>query len=136
MLRSHKVFSSILIILLGLTFITHVWHDRLLANIKDNINVEQNNKYIKLIKTFDILVLKIFIILTIIGVVLYIGQKKLDYEDSFEWKTFFIGNTTCAGTTNELSDKAPLTDLLKAAFTSTENIINVKEDIKLRMYSN
>ena len=36
--------------------------------------------------------------LTLVGLVAYMGEKKLDYGRSFSYLTFFLGKETCSGT--------------------------------------
>jgi hypothetical protein len=36
-------------------------------------------------------------LLILIGVIVYVGEKKSEYGKQFQWGTFFFGKTTCKG---------------------------------------
>jgi hypothetical protein len=51
-------------------------------------------------------------VLTFIGVMIYLGQKKLEYKKDFKYLTFFLGNTLC----RKSSPKVNYINGLKHAF--------------------
>ena len=53
-----------------------------------------------------------FMILTIFGVILYMGEKKLEYKNNFQYMTFFFGNSVC----KNYSPKTSVLTALKHAF--------------------
>jgi len=54
----------------------------------------------------------IAILLTGVGVIAYLGEKKLDYGSSFRYLTFFLGKETCRGTISTV----PFWKAIRAAF--------------------
>ena len=51
-------------------------------------------------------------VITLLGFLIYVGEKKLDYKSKFNWSTFFLGTTQCKGTPNT----QPYWTSLQAAF--------------------
>jgi CDP-diglyceride synthetase len=49
---------------------------------------------------------------TLVGFVIYVGEKKLDYKSGFNYTTLLLGTTKCKGTPNV----QPYLESLKAAF--------------------
>ena len=52
------------------------------------------------------------VLLTLIGMIAYMGEKKLDYGRSFSYLTFFLGKETCSGTISSV----PFGKAIRAAF--------------------
>lgn len=48
------------------------------------------------------------VIITLLGVVLYIGEKKLEYKKTFSYLTFFLGTPVCRDTVSRVSYKQSL----------------------------
>lgn len=62
-------------------------------NNKDEKNKKEKNK-----KEYNIITLTLFIlsiVITIIGFLLYYGEKKYEYKNLFSWKIFLFDNTIC-----------------------------------------
>jgi len=52
------------------------------------------------------------VLLTGVGLIAYMGEKKLDYGRSFSYLTFFLGKDTCRGTISSV----PFLKAIRAAF--------------------
>jgi len=96
--KCHVYAFYLILIFLGITYIVNI----LKQNKIENIEKEQNNKNKELmnkeIKNYDniISILYFFIIIiTTIGVILYMGEKKIEYKKKFNYITFFIGKPAC-----------------------------------------
>ena len=111
--------------LLGTTYIAVLLKeadlDKINANasatdVKNNDTMEQakeNPKNVILtnqLKIYDSVIFYSYIlilILTFIGVLAYMGEKKIEYKKNFKYVTFFLGKTVCKHSTSNI-------DMLKA----------------------
>lgn len=64
--------------------------------------IEQNNigkykldKTIKTINTIVRVLYNFFIIILLVGVLVYMGEQKIEYKDNFSYTKFFLGNSGC-----------------------------------------
>jgi len=79
----------VILFFLGITYILHIIkQEKIEEEDKDEIAIYNN-----ITDGLYILIL-IFIIL---GVLLYIGEKKIEYKSNFKYETFFIGKPKCKG---------------------------------------
>ena len=76
------------------------------VTIFNKINIEQINK-------IQTLVISLITILTIVGFIIYMGDKKLEYGKNFKYSIFFTGKTNCQYT----SPKHSLYKKLVASFS-------------------
>lgn len=53
-------------------------------------------------------------LLTLVGFIIYVGEKKIDYRGKFDYATLILGTPTCKNTPSKVS----YWDSLKAAFTA------------------
>lgn len=77
------------------------------ATKNDQIEIEQNNT---LLQTYDNIIYYSYItifLLTIVGVLAYMGEKKIEYKHKFKYVTFFLGKTIC-------KHSSPSVDMLKS----------------------
>jgi len=81
----------IIILLLATTYIINIIKEDEIESNKKELN--EDNIYDKI--TFILYIL--IIIFIILGVLLYMGEKKLEYKKDFNYITFFIGKTVCKG---------------------------------------
>ena len=111
--------------LLGTTYIAVLLKeadlDKINANasatdVKNNDTMEQSNKQAEKIiltnqlKIYDNVIFYSYIfilLLTIIGVLAYMGEKKIEYKKNFKYVTFFLGKTVCKHSTSNI-------DMIKA----------------------
>jgi len=79
---------------------------------KDQVDSEKVNKY----TTYQKNLIKVAFLLTIIGFLVYLGEKKYEYGNSFKYSTFISGVVNCKG--DDLGGKAPISliESLKKAF--------------------
>ena len=75
----------------------------------DKTITEKDNKTILLVN--KILFFSI-IIITILGVLLYYGEKKYEYKEKFNWNHFLFGKIVC----NEKSESVSFVNYIKAIF--------------------
>ena len=60
---------------------------------KDKLMNEKINNYDNMMYILYVLI----IISTIIGVILYMGEKKIEYKNNFNYITFLLGKPKCKG---------------------------------------
>ena len=111
--------------LLGTTYIAVLLKeadlDKINANasatdVKNNDTMEQSNKQAEKIiltnqlKIYDNVIFYSYIfilLLTIIGVLAYMGEKKIEYKKNFKYVTFFLGKIVCKHSSSNI-------DMIKA----------------------
>jgi len=91
----------VILFFLGVTYILHLIKQEKLE--EEDKNKDEIAIYNNIIDGLYILIL----FFTIIGVLLYIGEKKIEYGNNFNYITFFIGKTICKG-------KSPKVNMLKS----------------------
>ena len=92
--------------MLGTTYIINIIKEEEIESSKKEL--DENNIYDKI--TFILYIL--IIVFIILGVLLYMGEKKLEYKKNFNYITFFIGNSVCKGE----SPNVNMITAIKAAF--------------------
>jgi hypothetical protein len=127
--KVHVKIFYVIMSLLGSTYIAVLLKqadiDKINANasaddVKSNDAIEQSNEQDKenpkdviltnQLKIYDNIIFYSYIIillLTIIGVLAYMGEKKLEYKKNFKYVTFFLGKTIC-------KHSSPNIDIIKA----------------------
>jgi amino acid transporter len=86
----------IILLLLGISYIVHITKQTEIENDEKTEKKDTEKKY----TVYDniMYVLYILIIITIIvGVILYMGEKKIEYKKNFNYVTFLIGKSLCKG---------------------------------------
>ena len=114
--KTTKNINILLIILLFLSYFIYLYKKRLKKNDK------KNNNIINIINVYQKYIPYIFAFLSIIGFTIYIGEKKLDYENEFSWKTFILGNLECSNTKSYIIDKLNYFEKIKLAFLNYQDI--------------
>ena len=93
----------IILLLLGLSYIVHIIKQEENENDKKTTDKKKYTIYDNIMY-----ILYILIILTvIIGVILYIGEKKIEYKKDFNYITFILGKPLCKG-------KSPNVNIIEA----------------------
>ena len=120
--KVHVKIFYVIAVLLGSTYITVLLKEADIgtinanASVKNNDTMEQSNKQAEKIiltnqlKIYDNVIFYSYIfilILTFIGVLAYMGEKKLEYKKNFKYVTFFLGKTVCKHSTSNI-------DMIKA----------------------
>jgi len=123
--KVHVKIFYVIAVLLGSTYITVLLKEADIGTInanasatdvKNNDTMEQakeNPKNVILtnqLKIYDSVIFYSYIlilILTFIGVLAYMGEKKIEYKKNFKYVTFFLGKTVCKHSTSNI-------DMIKA----------------------
>ena len=120
--KVHVKIFYVIAVLLGSTYITVLLKEADIGTInanasatdvKNNDTMEQSNEDAILnnqLKIYDNIIFYSYIlilILTFIGVLAYMGEKKLEYKKNFKYVTFFLGKTVCKHSTSNI-------DMIKA----------------------
>lgn len=112
--KTHWYTFFIILFILSIAFFINIEKNRSKQLLNDGD--EKTNKIInERIKNYDYQTIIIYIItifITIIGVLLYMGEKKLEYKNKFDYITFFMGKVICKEKTQYFS----LQKSLSAAF--------------------
>ena len=101
LINCNKIFFTIALSLLGLIYIIRlIIQDYENGNLNDNYKLQLLNKIKKIIYT-------IFFIVLVIGFIIYVGEKKIEYKKKFRYLTFIFGKPNCKG-------KSPNTKLVES----------------------
>lgn len=93
-----------ILMLLCITYIIHIIKE------KEKENKDEKNDTLEKINNYEYIMYVLYIliiIITILGVILYMGEKKIEYKNSFNYITFFFGKPSCKG-------KSPNVNLFKS----------------------
>lgn len=107
--KTHYKFWYVFIISIGLSYILQL--------VKDDTNKDEEKKtekYNEKIKTVQLYLVIIASISLILGFTYYLGEKKIEYGEDFEFSKFILGNPKCKG--NILTYDQGFFDVLKTAF--------------------
>jgi hypothetical protein len=123
--KVHVKIFYVIAVLLGSTYITVLLKeadigtinaDASATDVKNNDTMEQSKENPKIVilnnqlKIYDNIIFYSYIlilILTFIGVLAYMGEKKIEYKKNFKYVTFFLGKTICKHSTSNI-------DMIKA----------------------
>ena len=123
--KVHVKIFYVIAVLLGSTYITVLLKEADIITInanasaidvKNNDTMEQTNENPKNVilnnqlKIYDNIIFYSYIlilILTFIGVLAYMGEKKIEYKKNFKYVTFFLGKTICKHSSSNI-------DMIKA----------------------
>ena len=102
-INTNRYFFIISLIIAGLLYIS-VLIKKDYTTKKKMFEEEQNseeliriNKFIENTNMVSNTLFIIFIILLIVGFIIYMGEKKIEYEDKFNYLTFIFGKPSCKG---------------------------------------
>ena len=113
LINCNKNFFILALFLLGVSYILHLKKNDLKNKLEDEKDNDEHENKLKLFTKIDNIVIYILIVVIILGVIIYIGEKKIEYKDKFDYITFVFGKPSCKG-------KSPNTKYLEsfsAAFT-------------------
>ena len=115
--KCHIHLFFIILLLLGTTYIVDIVKQQEIesneSSKQEESSKEESSK--KKVSMYDniIYILYVLIIIFIItGVLLYMGEKKIEYKKNFDYITFFLGKSSCKGKTPNIN----LIESLKHAF--------------------
>lgn len=90
---------------MGFIFVLSVYYILEVYSQHQNTNDQDKQKY----KNYQKYLSYLALIILVTGFFIYLGKRKLEYQDSFSWTTFFLGKPDCA-----LQPDTPVSD--KQAF--------------------
>ena len=101
------------LLLLGVTYLLNLKINDLNDKIKKN--KKNNNQIIQLeqITNINNILIYLFNIILVIGFIIYMGEKKIEYKNKFNYITFIFGKSKCRG----FSPNTQFIQSLKAAFS-------------------
>lgn len=87
--------SSLLIA--GIIYMTVLIKNDYTNKLKDDENNEDLKNNIEYINKINNVLFIIFMILLVVGFVIYMGEKKIEYKKDFNYITFIFGKPSCKG---------------------------------------
>lgn len=103
--RIHIEFWLIIIALLGAIYLIHLYQ----SDLTSDVPTDEEDKFYKQVK---MVLSAIAGVITIVGVVIYLGEKQIEYDKNFSYANFVLGAPDCRGK----SPKVGFTKSLKRAF--------------------
>ena len=105
LVNCEKNFFIIGLLLLGILYLLQlIKNDYIIYKKKDEIVIdenenenEKNNKALKLIQNIEKIIFIIFFIVLVVGFTVYMGEKKIEYKNKFNYITFIFGKPSCRG---------------------------------------
>ena len=111
-----------IIILLLITYFVYLYNEKL----KKNKNNKNNKNLIKILDLYEKYIIHILIFLSILGFIIYIGEKKLDYGKNFNWITFLFYRTDstdlCTNTKSHIINKLNYFERAQVAFLNQNEL--------------
>lgn len=94
------------LVLAGTTYVTNLkkkeyLHEKESLEKKKNKDVKKINmleEQVKKIEKINQVCILLFLVVTISGSLVYLGEKKYEYKNNFSYYNFFLGKTKCSGT--------------------------------------
>lgn len=94
--KTNIYFFISLLLVLAISYILIIYR-------KEQLEEKADKEWINTLDSINDVLNYIFIIGTIIGVMIYLGEKKLEYKSKFSYYRFFIGNYACKNYTPHYS---------------------------------
>mgnify|MGYP006443950151 FL=1 len=118
LINSDKKFFVLGLILLAILYILQLIKNDYINNkkINEEINEEINNKNkerLSLIKNIEKVIFLIFFIVLVLGFIIYMGEKKIEYKNKFSYITFIFGKPSCRGKSPEVKYLEAFTSAFK-----------------------
>ena len=105
-------FWIVVVFLLGISYIIHVWGLTYKKEHSEEGELGYEDSIINMLPTIQLSFVWLASVLTIIGSIVYMGNKKKEYGKDFSYMYFFLGKPECRGK----SPNTKLLDDLKYAF--------------------
>ena len=105
-------FWIVVVFLLGISYIIHVWGLTYKKEQSKEGEVKIEDSIINMLPTIQLSFVWLASFLTVIGSIVYMGNKKKEYGKDFSYMYFFLGKPECRGK----SPNTKLLDDLKYAF--------------------
>ena len=119
LINCDKKFFVVGLLLLGLLYILQlIKNDYVIDKIEDK-QVNDENKYekdektLKLIENIERIIFIIFFIVLVLGFTVYMGEKKIEYKNKFNYITFIFGKPSCRGKSPEVKYLEAFTSAFK-----------------------
>lgn len=113
-INCQKDFFIFGLLLLGTLYILQLIKNDYVNNKIDDKQVnDENKKAIELINKIEKILILLFFVVLVLGFIVYMGQKKLEYKGNFDYMKFIFGNSNCKGGTIQ---KVNILDSLTSAF--------------------
>lgn len=105
--KSNSSVFYFILIFLGITYIINILKEEEIEKNKNSNKDADKYDYIKIYNNITYFLYILIIILILFGVLIYMGEKKIEYKNTFNYFTFFLGKSSCKG-------KSPIINLKNA----------------------
>lgn len=116
-------------ILYTIVYVLHIFKSENITRIEketlseDDVNrIEKQNKIMSYVQ---VTLLSISILNTIVGFLVYMGQKKTEYKQDFKYLTFILGKSSCKNNFKDESNQLSILESLKRSFKPLNKISQV-----------
>ena len=89
--RNNKVFFIINLVILAILYVMKLQ----LTDYEKNVDEKSNDIFYERLLILEKVLTVIFFILLICGFLIYMGEKKIEYKNKFNFITFFFGKPSC-----------------------------------------
>jgi hypothetical protein len=113
--------NILIIILLLITYFIYLYNERL----KQKKNKKKNEKIIKILDFYEKYIVYVITFLSIFGFIVYVGEKKLDYEKNFNWIKFLFyrkDSNICSNTKSKIINKLNYFERAQVAFLNQNEL--------------
>ena len=94
----------IILFLLGITYVVNLLKQHEIENTnKESTEQKSNKEQINIYDTILFVAYILILFFIIVGIILYMGEKKIEYKKNFNYITFFIGKSICKGKSPNVS---------------------------------
>lgn len=93
--KTTEYINYLIIFIFIISFIVQLYKDRLKRKLEMSIINTNEKLHLEYIEKYNDYILKLIIGLIIIGLLIYIGEQKRTYNETFNYYTFFIGDVKC-----------------------------------------
>lgn len=89
--RNNKVFFLINLVILAILYVMKLQ----LTDYEKNVDEKSNDIFYERLLILEKVLTLIFFVLLICGFLIYMGEKKIEYKNKFNFITFFFGKPSC-----------------------------------------
>lgn len=89
--RNNKVFFLINLVILAILYVMKLQ----LTDYEKNVDEKSNDIFYERLLIIEKVLTVIFFVLLICGFLIYMGEKKIEYKNKFNFITFFFGKPSC-----------------------------------------
>ena len=114
--RTTKYINFLILLILIISYIIQLYNDRLKNKKTKNLINSEEEKHIVYIKKYNDIIIKVITILLIIGLLIYLGEQKRYYKNTFNYYTFIMGNLNCKNSINNYNSPSEYINSLKYLF--------------------